>query len=170
MDQNVCEESVFSRIYQKWGQALFNFIRYKTKDIDQANDLVQEAFITLWDHCADVSPEKAKSYLYTVANRKFLNQVAHLKVVQKHQSETPSEIHQENPEYLMEHQEFEIKLEQAIDALPEGQKEAFLMNRIDHMTYGEIASALEISVKAVEKRMHLALKTLRSEIKELKNR
>jgi len=170
MDQNVCEESVFSRIYQKWGQALFNFIRYKTKDIDQANDLVQEAFITLWDHCADVTPEKAKSYLYTVANRKFLNQVAHLKVVQKHQSETRSEIHQENPEYLMEHQEFENKLQTAINALPEGQKTAFLMNRIDQMTYVEIADALEISVKAVEKRMHLALKTLRSEIKELKNR
>ncbi len=170
MDQNVCEESVFSRIYQKWGQALFNFIRYKTKDIDQANDLVQEAFITLWDHCADVTPEKAKSYLYTVANRKFLNQVAHLKVVQKHQSETRSEIDQENPEYLMEHQEFENKLQTAINALPEGQKTAFLMNRIDQMTYVEIADALEISVKAVEKRMHLALKTLRSEIKELKNR
>jgi DNA-directed RNA polymerase specialized sigma24 family protein len=38
------------------------------------------------------------------------------------------------------------------------------------MTYSEIASALDISVKAVEKRMHLALKTLRSEIEELKGR
>lgn len=170
MDQNVCEESIFSRIYQKWGQALFNFIRYKTKDIDQANDLVQEAFITLWDHCAEVSPEKAKSYLYTVANRKFLNQVAHLKVVQRHQSETSTGIHQENPEFLLEHLEFENKLQRAIDSLPEGQKTAFLMNRIEQMTYAEIAVALEISVKAVEKRMHLALKTLRTEIQELKNR
>jgi len=170
MDQNVCEESIFSRIYQKWGQALFNFIRYKTKDIDQANDLVQEAFITLWDHCAEVSPEKAKSYLYTVANRKFLNQVAHLKVVQRHQSETSTGIHQESPEFLLEHQEFENKLQRAIDSLPEGQKTAFLMNRIEQMTYAEIAVALEISVKAVEKRMHLALKTLRAEIQELKNR
>ena len=170
MDQNVCEESIFSRIYQKWGQALFNFIRYKTKDIDQANDLVQEAFITLWDHCAEVSPEKAKSYLYTVANRKFLNQAAHLKVVQRHQSETSTGIHQENPEFLLEHQEFENKLQRAIDSLPEGQKTAFLMNRIDQMTYAEIAEVLEISVKAVEKRMHLALKTLRTEIQELKNR
>jgi RNA polymerase sigma-70 factor (family 1) len=170
MDQNVCEESIFSRIYQKWGQALFNFIRYKTKDVDQANDLVQEAFITLWDHCAEVSPEKAKSYLYTVANRKFLNQVAHLKVVQRHQSETSTGIHQENPEFLLEHLEFENKLQRAIDSLPEGQKTAFLMNRIDQMTYAEIAEALDISVKAVEKRMHLALKTLRAEIKELKNR
>ena len=170
MDQNVCEESIFSRIYQKWGQALFNFIRYKTKDIDQANDLVQEAFITLWDHCAEVSPEKAKSYLYTVANRKFLNQAAHLKVVQRHQSETSTGIHQENPEFLLEHLEFENKLQRAIDSLPEGQKTAFLMNRIEQMTYAEIAVALEISVKAVEKRMHLALKTLRTEIQELKNR
>ena len=118
MDQNVCEESVFSRIYQKWVQALFNFIRYKTQDIDQANDLVQEAFITLWDHCADVSPKKANSYLFTVANRKFLNQVAHLKVVQKHQSETISGMEHQSPEFLMEHQEFEHKLKKAIDALP----------------------------------------------------
>ena len=44
------------------------------------------------------------------------------------------------------------------------------MNRIDQMTYVEIAEVLEISVKAVEKRMHLALKTLRSEIQELKGR
>ena len=51
-----------------------------------------------------------------------------------------------------------------------GKKTAFLMNRIDQMTYVEIAEVLEISVKAVEKRMHLALKTLRSEIQELKGR
>lgn len=170
MDQNVCEESVFSRIYQKWGQALFNFIRYKTKDIDQANDLVQEAFITLWDHCADVTPEKAKSYLYTVANRKFLNQVAHLKVVQKHQNSSTLLYDAQSPEYLMQEKEFNTKLQSAIESLPEGQKTAFLMNRIDQMTYAEIAEALDISVKAVEKRMHLALKTLRAEIEELKNR
>jgi RNA polymerase sigma-70 factor (family 1) len=170
MDQNVCEESVFSRIYQKWGQALFNFIRYKTKDIDQANDLVQEAFIILWDHCADVTPEKAKSYLYTVANRKFLNQVAHLKVVQKHQNNSTLLYDAQSPEYLMQEKEFNTKLQSAIESLPEGQKTAFLMNRIDQMTYAEIAEALDISVKAVEKRMHLALKTLRAEIEELKNR
>ena len=139
-------------------------------DRAEAQDLVQEAFITLWDHCAEVSPEKAKSYLYTVANRKFLNQVAHLKVVQRHQSETSTGIHQESPEFLLEHQEFQNRLQRAIDSLPEGQKTAFLMNRIDQMTYAEIAEVLEISVKAVEKRMHLALKTLRAEIQELKNR
>ena len=37
----------------------------------------------------------------------------------------------------------------------------FLMSRIDKMKYKEIAEALGLSVKAIEKRMHLALKTLR---------
>jgi RNA polymerase sigma-70 factor (ECF subfamily) len=70
----------------------------------------------------------------------------------------------------MQEKEFNTKLQSAIESLPEGQKTAFLMNRIDQMTYAEIAEALDISVKAVEKRMHLALKTLRAEIEELKNR
>ena len=70
----------------------------------------------------------------------------------------------ENPEFLMEEQEFKNKLETAINALPENQKTVFLMNRVDKMKYREIAEALGISQKAVEKRMHKALLFLRTEI------
>ena len=68
----------------------------------------------------------------------------------------------------MEEDEFKTRLEAAIGELPETQREVFLMNRIDKMTYNEIAEALGVSVKAIEKRMGKALKTLRSKIKELK--
>ena len=50
----------------------------------------------------------------------------------------------------------------AISDLPEGQREVFLLNRIDKKTYKEIAEMLDISVKAVEKRMNLALQDLRN--------
>jgi len=170
MKKNVCQENIFNQVYNKWGQALFNFVNYKAKNTDQSNDIVQEAFITLWDHCAEVSPDKAKSYLFTVANRKFLNQATHSKVVKKYQNNITLRYDAQSPEYLMEEKEFNTKLQSAIESLPEGQKIAFLMNRIDQMTYTEISEVLGISVKAVEKRMHLALKTLRTEIKELKNR
>ena len=40
------------------------------------------------------------------------------------------------------------------------------MNRIEKMTYSEIAEALDVSVKAVEKRMHKALLKLRIQINE----
>ena len=59
-------------------------------------------------------------------------------------------------------------MERAIAELPETQREVFLMNRIDKMTYGEIAEALGLSVKAIEKRIGKALRELRSKIIELK--
>ena len=68
----------------------------------------------------------------------------------------------------MEEDEFKTRLEQAISELVPTQREVFLMNRIDKKKYSEIAEELEISVKAVEKRMGKALKILRSKIKELK--
>ena len=170
MRQDVCSEQLFSQIYHQWGMPLFRFMSYKTQDTDQANDFVQEAFITLWENCAKVSEDKAKSYLYTVAHRKFLNKVAHDKVVQNHQKQVDWHFEQQSPEFLLEEKEFDQKLKEALNALPQGQRTAFLMNRIDQMTYTEIAQALDLSVKAVEKRMHLALKTLRQNIIELENR
>ncbi|MCK5463199.1 MAG: RNA polymerase sigma-70 factor, partial [Bacteroidales bacterium] len=49
----------------------------------------------------------------------------------------------------------------ALSALTEKNRTVFLMNRIDRMTYQDIANSLEISVKAVEKRMNKALAFLR---------
>jgi len=57
---------------------------------------------------------------------------------------------------------------QAIEKLNEKQRVAFLMNRIDGKKYAEIAKELEISVKAVEKRIHLALIELRKEFENFK--
>ncbi|GAB5524599.1 MAG: hypothetical protein Roseis2KO_24710 [Roseivirga sp.] len=67
----------------------------------------------------------------------------------------------------MEYNEFESTITQAIDQLPEGQREVFLLNRIEKKTYVEIAEMLEVSVKAVEKRMHKALVKLRKVCKEI---
>ena len=62
--------------------------------------------------------------------------------------------------------EFKKKLELALDNLTEAQKEVFLLNRIEGKKYKEIATYLNISEKAVEKRMSGALKSLRSQIDE----
>ena len=70
----------------------------------------------------------------------------------------------ENPEFLLEEKEFMDKLQNAISDLKEGQREVFLLSRIDKKTYKEIAEMLSISVKTVEKRMTLALKQLREKV------
>jgi RNA polymerase sigma-70 factor (ECF subfamily) len=71
----------------------------------------------------------------------------------------------ENPEFILEEKQFGNKLLKAIENLNETQRVAFLMHRIDGKKYSEIAEELNIGIKAVEKRIHLALLELRKEIK-----
>lgn len=64
----------------------------------------------------------------------------------------------------MEEDEYMQKYQRALSLLTEGQREAFLLNRIEGKKHKEIASMLGISVKGVEKRLYGALKSLRKEI------
>ena len=134
---------------------------YRTGNAAKAEDLVQEAFVRLWKNCAKVVMEKAKSFLFSVANNLFLDGVKHQKVVLKFQQLGGSSSTNQSPEYLLEEKEFQQRLENAIQGLTEKQRTVFLLNRIDKMTYKEIAAHLDVSVKAVEKLMHKALVQLR---------
>ncbi|MBT0607393.1 RNA polymerase sigma factor [Aequorivita echinoideorum] len=162
--ENVCDESTFNLLYKIYGKPIWRFIYIKCGNSSQADDLVQEAYIKLWQNCAKVSKEKAKSFLYTVCNNAFLNQVAHKKVVLKHAKSQPEKINNHSPEFLMEESQFSEKLKKSIENLTEAQRTAFLLNRIEGKKYSEIAEMLDISIKAVEKRMSQALATLRKEI------
>jgi RNA polymerase sigma-70 factor (ECF subfamily) len=162
--KSVCEKTNFESIFKKHSESIRNFIYYKCGDIQQAEDLTQEAFIKLWDNCSKVIFEKAKSFLFTVANNAFLNEVAHKKVVLKHQAALYKDSTNITPEFILEEQEFRAKLKNAISALPIKQREVFLLSRIEKKKYKEIAEIIGISVKAVEKRMSLALMALRKTI------
>lgn len=168
-EQNVCEEQVYKTLFGSLAKPLRNFLIYRGSEPEQANDIVQDAFIKLWENCKKVIPEKAKSYLYTIASNSFKNEVTHLKVKLKYiDSGAVSNKVIETPEFKMEEKEFKVKLEQAIADLPETQREVFLMNRIEKKKYAEIAEILGVSVKAVEKRMGKALKHLRKKITNFK--
>ncbi len=160
---NVCEEEVFSHLFTTNSKTVFNYIYYKFGNQEKAYDAVQEAFVKLWENCEKVTPEKAKSYVYTVANNLYLNVIKAEKVRLKH-SKDLNDRSNESPEFLMEEKEYKEKLDRALDSLPENQRVTFLLNRIDGKKYAEIAEMEGVSVKAIEKRMHLALKALRAQI------
>ncbi|MGB5275287.1 MAG: sigma-70 family RNA polymerase sigma factor [Flavobacteriaceae bacterium] len=160
---NVCEEMVFASIFRANSKTVFNYIYYKFGNEEKAHDAVQEAFVKLWENCGKVSPEKAKSFVFTVANNLYLNVIKAEKVRLKY-ADKSLKTTQETPEYLMEQKQFQEKLERALDSLPENQRTVFLLNRIDGKKYAEIAEMEGVSVKAIEKRMHLAIKTLRDQI------
>ena len=162
---NICNEIIFSTFFKSHAKSLRNFLYYKYGNKDQAEDLAQEAFIKLWQNCASVPIEKAKSYIYTIANNTSLNEIAHKKVVLQYEKNFSGlDKTNENPEFLLEEKQFKTKLLTAIENLNETQRVAFLMHRIDGKKYSEIAEELNISIKAVEKRIHLALVELRKKI------
>ncbi|WP_368671749.1 RNA polymerase sigma factor [Lewinella sp. W8] len=158
----VCEESVFDQTFLRVAPLLRNFLLYRTGDAERAADLVQDAFLKLYENCSKVIPEAAKAWLFRVAENLFLKQIRRTVVAEKytdwasHRTEdAPS------PEAVLEEKEFHEQLMGAIANLPEGAREVFLLNRMDGLKYREIAELLDISQKAVEKRMHRALTTLR---------
>jgi RNA polymerase sigma-70 factor (ECF subfamily) len=161
---NVCESKTFEAIYKTYAKEIRRFLFYKTQDIAAAEDILQDVFVKLWGNCSKVEYEKVKSYLYTIANNMFLNEKKHEKVVMKYNKHNVKSATNESPEYIMLEKEFMEKLETTIASLPEKQRVVFLMNRIEKKKYKEIAQHLDISVKAVEKRMHQALVIMRKEI------
>ena len=167
LQENICEERMFASIFNKHSKDLHNFLYYKFGDLLNPKDKVQEAFVKLWENCSKITPDKAKSFVFTTANNLMLNEAAHQKVVLKHQQTKQKMYTNESPEFLMQETEYMDKLQKALSNLTNAQREAFMMNRVEGKRFKEIADILEISTKAVEKRIYGALEKLRKDIKEL---
>ena len=169
-EENLCNENTFNTFYIKYVEDAFNFMFYRCGNRDQSLDLVQEAFIKIWDNCSSINFSKAKSYLFTTANNLFLNQVKHQKVVLEYAKLKPvKDSSDEDPEFILREKEQMKRLQNAIANLTDAQREVFLLNRIDGKKYREIADMLNISVKAVEKRMMGALSKLREQFDYFNN-
>lgn len=167
-NENVCREQVFNEVFKSNAQDLFNFLHFKYQDEDEAKDLVQEVFGKLWDNCKKVTIEKARGYLFVVANNMMKNVLSKKKTALKHKPHLQgANVSVESPHYIMEESEFEAKLKQALSDLPEDQRVTLLMKRIDGKKQKEIADLLGISEKAVEKRLFKAMKTLREKLGDI---
>lgn len=160
---SVCESVNYQNLFRQHAPALRNYLYYRCGNETQAADWVQEAFLRLWKNCAKVSYGKAKSWLYTVSKNLHFNEIEHQKVVMKFQQQhTDRDESPHDPQTILEGKETLTKVQQAIQALPVKQRTVLLMNRMDGLTYKEIAAVEGVSVKAIEKRMHKALVALRA--------
>ena len=169
--ESLCEEGVFHQEYTNHELKVRNFLFYKLGDLEKARDFTQEAFVRLWNNCTKVALDKVKSYLFTTANRLFLDHYDHQKVILKfeYRMDRSEDRMEQNPEFLYEGQEFKQRLEFAISSLPEKQRVVFLMSRIDKYKNWEIAEIMDISIKTVEKHISVAVKSLKDDLDELNN-
>lgn len=150
----------FKEFFDQYYTMIRNFLYYKTGSINVAEDIAQDVFVKVWEKRDEVESATVKSLLYTISGNLAINHLKHQGVVYDFVNRYAIHPASESPEFILEEKEFKKKLEAVISALPENSRIVFLMNRIDKLTYNEIANRLGLSVKAVEKRMKIALDSI----------
>lgn len=163
-------EKAFETLFKKYYQMLRKVAQYMLDDLEQAEELVQDAFVNIWEKRSNVNPEASfKNYLITAVRNRCLN---HIKAKKKTHSIDDDEIWQEQlvadsrTEAAVNFKEMHRAIEQAIDKLPEQCRIIFQLSRHEGMSYKEIAEALDIAPKTVENQIGRALKVLKVELKE----
>ena len=159
------EVAWFRHIFDTYYENIRSFAYFKTGNLDFADDIVQETFLKIWSMRGSIREETVKALLYTIAGNIIKNHYKHLKVEYSFQKENSMESPSESADAEVRMSELNSQLQQALAEIPQGSREVFLMNRIEGLSYTEIAERLNLSVKAIEKRMSEALRVLRERFK-----
>jgi len=140
---------------------LRSYISYRSGNPDLADDVVQQTFIRLWEKQITILPGKEKALLYKIAGDEFIDQIRKKKVSVEFSDDLFLVAGDVQPDERLEYEDSSRKLRKALRKMNESQRVVFLMSRRDGLRQWEIAERLNISVKAVEKRMNIALGILR---------
>ncbi|WP_237274266.1 RNA polymerase sigma factor [Tenacibaculum ovolyticum] len=168
LHKNVCDKLRFSKLYDNYAQELSNIFRYKYGALLNPSDRVQDAFVKLWENCSKVTPEAAKSYVYTVTNNLLLNAIKHQKVVLNYNQVKPKDYTNESPEFLMRKEQFLERYERVLSNLKPEHREAFLLSKVEGKTHKEIAEMLGVTKKVVEHRIYAAFNILKDKLEEFR--
>lgn len=163
------DKKAYEEIFMTYYRSLCNYSCSMVREMDEAEEVVQNVFYNLWNKRESLSVESSlKSYLYRAVHNDCLNRIKHRKVRAQYAADLKGspQSFQSDGAQLLEAKELGLKIQNALAKLPEQCGVVFRMNRFEHLKYAEIASQLGISVKTVENHMGKALKILRGELKE----
>ena len=161
---NSLTQTFFKNIFDNHFDAVRNYIYYRSGDADLATDIAQESFMKIWEKQMLSNNNNIKGLLFKIAGDLFISSYRRQKVMTSFRLELAPTIERQSPEDEIQFKELKVSYESALARLPEKQRTVFLMSRMENMKYHEIAVAIGISVKAVEKRMKYALSFLKNEL------
>lgn len=151
----------FKICFDQYFDAIRKYIYYRSNDVDLATDVAQDIFLKLWEKQSPYEGKRTKSLLYKMASDRFISLVRKKQVQNNYLNSIQLNFKDNSPEDLLDYKELKHYYEKALAELPEKQRSVFLMSRVEELTYSEIASRLDISIKTVEMRMSKTLTSLR---------
>lgn len=160
-------EEAYKYLYTNKYKDIVHYVNGLTRDYDKAEDIVQGVIVKLWKNRSETEiTGSVKSYLYKAAYYTFINDYKRNKFKETLLEKIQKTAVLELIEHDDEHNQQKLKhIAQLIEQLPPKRKEIFILSKTEGLTYEEIASYLDLSVKTIESHMSKALYEIRSQIK-----
>ena len=163
--------TAFNSLFQDYNQKLYYFALGYLKSEDDAEEVVQETFLKIWERRKDLdSSLSLHSYIFKIAfnfiQKKIIRNLREDEVKHQFTDELVNfdfrTSQMVNYHFLLEH------INDLLDKLPPRQKEIIELRKLEGYSLKEIASKLDISVKTVETHLRLALKFLKEKLQSEK--
>ncbi|WP_316839669.1 RNA polymerase sigma-70 factor [Pedobacter gandavensis] len=160
------DQQAYRQIYDRYWQLLYRHSCNMLRNNEEAKDVVQEVFTTLWMKKDEINPPVA-AFLYTASRNRILNLLKHLKIEEKYAEERKAVL--ENPGMTLPDQQvierdFERLIEAGIQSLPPKMRRIFELSRKEFKTHQEISEELNISSLTVKRQVSNALTILKNKL------
>lgn len=171
----ILDETIFEGLYYKYSDRLYNFAFRFVSDEHTAQDIVHEAYGTLWEKFEGKESDAWQALLFRIVRNRSIDTLRHqssLRIVSLTDSfrnvcdeglyQMDFAVNDSDRKTIYD--ELTANIHSIMGKLPDRCREVFMMSRFQNMKNKEIAAALKISEKAVEKHIHKALTVFRKEL------
>ena len=161
------DDAAYAALFRQWYAPLVRFVDALLRQRDEAEEVVQEVMLELWNHRASLDPERpVQAWLFRSARNRALNVVRHQRVREK-SAPVLTALAGESAatDEATTAAELEAVLHEALAELPPRCREVFTLSRTEGLRNADIAERLGISVKAVEAHVGRALRTMRERLR-----
>lgn len=156
----------FDELFRKYGPSLFSFVASVLKDEYEAEEVVQDVFLKIWEKRRDLDPSLSfKSYLFTIALNTTKNIYRQKLQKEKYKQDVALELNLNRTSDIdaIEYRNLLDYVDNIIEKLPPSRREIFVLSKKDGLKNPEIAKLLNISEQTVKNQLVSAMKFLRSE-------
>lgn len=160
----------FTQLYSRHLDAVTQYIRLFTNSEDEADEVIQDVFVRIWEQRDKLSTVTAfKSYVAKAARNRLLDHLRHLAVRKAAIIDLQTTATAETPEDVWHYRYIYEKVQQQITALPAQCQHVFRLSVEKGMSLDEIAAELRISKSGVKNQLYKAQKLVRQCFEETDN-